>query len=164
MRIVTLLVLVFALGAPRNPAPVGDPSVAGLLASAGATYDCRECLTWPSGGHTFTDDACFHDVPECFICLGPTGEDCSLEEYEPGPCAQHHTWCAETAPNWDALEQAVSNADAEAIWQLVSDKSQYVRINETRSALQLFDCKGNIFGQYRLKPTLHAEVATLQAG
>jgi hypothetical protein len=155
LALIGVLSVLFVLGDPAMTRISGDAdpgSEAGGSVVAVVDPECRECVSFGGGTHYFTTIQCFYG--EGFSCFQCRDEACDEEVSELGSCPQHHGWCAMTAPEIGALEDALEADDAASIARLLSESGKGARVNEERSVVQLFDCQGNVRGQFPVTSTL----------
>lgn len=151
--ILSVMLAVIAMGSTPSGAGVDDATSPRYLASMDELDPvCHHCYTYPDDTHDFTDVECQYGTAwTCFSCIT---ELCPSESFYQGPCPSHHQWCDKTLFDEAQLEAALADGNGSEVVRQVSEYPDALRLNVVRSALQVYDCRGIITGQYPLDATM----------
>lgn len=146
-------------GATVGSAPTADADV------HGASLRCMLCVS-DGQTHWFEDYFCLGGTVGPFTCARCGGTSSCHLEPQPGPCHVECGWEWPTQEDLaDAAETLVEHADSYgldvAVVALVSliNENDRLEFNQTRKAVQLFDCRGGVVGQWRVSDDMVVALA-----
>lgn len=134
--------------------PIALALLAGLTTATADADDvwlargvCRQCQEDGGSAHHYCGTTeCESGGENCF-------DGCDHIFGVPGSCFANHDHCGWFLSGGE-ISKAIANADVERLRDLLHEQSASLKYNESRHAIQVFDCEGNVTDHLPVGPTL----------